>query len=154
MRTALVTPYSWTYGGGVNRHVESLAGALARRGHEVSVLAPWDPPGRISRLAHRAEPAEREMPDYLVPLGRTIGVNANGAVSNLGGSPSALVRLRRARAAGSYDVVHVHEPIAPFIGPDACSWRGAPGRPHERHLAPFPRLPLRLRPARVPNSRR
>jgi phosphatidyl-myo-inositol alpha-mannosyltransferase len=126
MRTALVTPYSWTYEGGVNRHVESLAGVLAERGHEVSVLAPWDPPGRLSRLTHPAEPVERAMPDFLIPLGRTIGVRGNGAVSNLGGSPSALVRMRRALAAGSYDVVHVHEPIAPLIGPDVCSWRGAP----------------------------
>jgi phosphatidylinositol alpha-mannosyltransferase len=126
MRTALVTPYSWTYEGGVNRHVEALAGALANRGHEVTVLAPWDPPGRHSRLAHRADPVQRPMPDYLIPLGRTIGVRGNGAVSNLGGSPSALVRMRRALAAGAYDVVHVHEPIAPLIGPDVCSWRGAP----------------------------
>jgi phosphatidyl-myo-inositol alpha-mannosyltransferase len=37
-----------------------------------------------------------------------------------------MVRLRRALAAGSFDVVHVHEPIAPLIGPDTCSWRGAP----------------------------
>jgi phosphatidylinositol alpha-mannosyltransferase len=126
MRTALVTPYSWTYEGGVNRHVESLAGALAKRGHEVSVLAPWDPPDRIAQLAHRAAPAERALPDYLIPLGRTVGISANGAVSNLGGSPSSLVRLRRALEAGGYDVVHVHEPIAPMIGWDACSWRGAP----------------------------
>jgi phosphatidylinositol alpha-mannosyltransferase len=126
MRTALVTPYSWTYEGGVNRHVESLAEMLAERGHEVSVLAPWDPPDRVSRLTHQAEPAQRPMPDYLIPLGRTIGVHGNGAVSNLGGSPSALVRMRRALAASSYDVVHVHEPIAPLIGPDVCSWRGAP----------------------------
>jgi phosphatidyl-myo-inositol alpha-mannosyltransferase len=126
MRTALVTPYSWTYEGGVNRHVESLAEMLAERGHEVSVLAPWDPPDRVSRLTHQAEPVERPMPDYLIPLGRTIGVHGNGAVSNLGGSPRALVRMRRALAAGSYDIVHVHEPIAPLIGPDACSWRGAP----------------------------
>jgi phosphatidylinositol alpha-mannosyltransferase len=126
MRTALVSPYSWTYQGGVNRHIEALAAALTERGHEVRVLAPWDPPDRLSRLTHPAPPVERPMPDYLIPLGRTIGVRGNGAISNLGGSPSALVRLRRALDAGSYDVVHVHEPIAPLIGPHACSWRGAP----------------------------
>jgi phosphatidylinositol alpha-mannosyltransferase len=126
MRTALVTPYSWTYEGGVNRHVESLTAALAERGHEVSVLAPWDPPDRLSRLTHPAEPVERPMPDYLIPLGRTIGIRGNGAISNLGGSPRALIRLRQALDAGDYDVVHVQEPIAPLIGPHTCSWRGAP----------------------------
>jgi phosphatidylinositol alpha-mannosyltransferase len=41
----------------VNRHVEALAEALIDRGHELRVLAPWDPPGRLSKALHRA-PAE------------------------------------------------------------------------------------------------
>ena len=32
MRVAIVSPYSWTYAGGVNRHVEALAEALLKRG--------------------------------------------------------------------------------------------------------------------------
>ena len=69
MRIAIVSPYSWTYAGGVNRHVESLAEALIDRGHEVRVLAPWDPPDRLSRVLHRAAADGRERPDYLIPLG-------------------------------------------------------------------------------------
>ena len=83
MRIAIVSPYSWTYAGGVNRHVEALAEALIDRGHEVRVLAPWDPPDRLSRALHRAAAERREPPDYLIPLGRTVGIGANGAVSNL-----------------------------------------------------------------------
>ena len=45
MRIALVSPYSWTYQGGVNRHVEALAEQFIARGDHVRVLAPWDPPG-------------------------------------------------------------------------------------------------------------
>jgi len=33
MRIAIVSPYSWTYAGGVNRHVEALTEALFARGH-------------------------------------------------------------------------------------------------------------------------
>ncbi|TMK71860.1 MAG: glycosyltransferase family 4 protein, partial [Actinobacteria bacterium] len=84
MRIAIVSPYSWTYPGGVNRHVEALTESLFDRGHEVRVLAPWDPPDRISRLMHRGPAEVRERPDYLIPLGRTVGFGANGAVSNLG----------------------------------------------------------------------
>jgi phosphatidyl-myo-inositol alpha-mannosyltransferase len=83
VRIAIVTPYSWTYPGGVNRHVEALAEELVRRGHELRVLAPWDPPDGMSRVLHRAPAEERQRPDYLVPLGRTVGIGANGAVSNL-----------------------------------------------------------------------
>jgi phosphatidylinositol alpha-mannosyltransferase len=126
MRIALVTPYSWTYEGGVNRHVESLAEELLARGNDVRVLAPWDSPDRLSRTLHRAPANERAAPDYLVPLGRTVGFPANGAVSNLSVAPSGMTRMRRELAHGSYDVVHVHEPLAPMLGWDACTFRGAP----------------------------
>src|ERR671935_1225808 len=140
MRIALVSPYSWTYAGGVNRHVEALAGELIARGHEVRVLAPWDPPDRRSKLLHRAAAETRERPDYLIPLGRTVGIGANGAVSNLSVFPDAITKLRRELRAGRFDVVHVHEPIAPAIGWDACSFSEAPvvGTFHAYSTKPMP----------------
>ena len=92
MRIAIVTPYSWTYAGGVNRHVEALAEALIDRGHELRVLAPWDPPDRLSRVLHRAPAERRSRPDYLIPLGRSVGFGANGAVSNLSSFPGAVTQ--------------------------------------------------------------
>jgi phosphatidyl-myo-inositol alpha-mannosyltransferase len=117
VRIALVSPYSWSYQGGVNRHVEALAEEFLGRGHHVRVLAPFDPPGRLSKLAHRAAPEVREIPDYLVPLGRTIGVPANGAVTNASPSPKGgIFDPRRELRRGGYDVVHIHEPLVPFVG--------------------------------------
>src|SRR5881275_275789 len=79
MRIALVSPYSWTYPGGVTRHIEALAGQFSREGHAVRVFAPFDPPDRLSARLHRgARPQAREVPDNLVPLGRTMGFPANG----------------------------------------------------------------------------
>ena len=125
MRIALVSPYSWTYGGGVNGHVEELARELGTR-HDVRILAPWDPPDRLTRLTHRAVPEHRAMPENLVSLGRSFSVSGNGSVTNLSWSAGGMVKLGRALAAEPFDVVHVHEPIAPWIGPHACSWPGAP----------------------------
>ena len=126
MRIALVTPYSWSYQGGVNRHVEALAEQFLASGDHVRVLAPWDPPGALSRRLHRSDPEVRELPDYLVPLTRTVGFGANGAVSNVAPFPDGLVRMRRELRAGNFDVVHVHEPPAPLISWDAATFRGAP----------------------------
>ncbi|HEU4973451.1 MAG TPA: lysylphosphatidylglycerol synthase domain-containing protein [Baekduia sp.] len=127
MRIALVSPYSWTYPGGVTRHIEALQGELAALGHDVRVLSPVDPADRRSARMHRgAMPQDRELPDWLVPLGRTIGFPANGAVSNLSSTPPGLFRLRRELERGGYDVVHLHEPVAPTLGWDALMSCPAP----------------------------
>src|SRR3954449_3921045 len=116
VRIALVSPYSYTYPGGVGRHVESLADELIREGHDVRLMAPYDPDDRHARLTHRgARPERRPLPDHFIALGRTIGLPANGAVSNLAITPFAVSVLGSELRHGGYDVVHVHEPNGPFV---------------------------------------
>jgi phosphatidylinositol alpha-mannosyltransferase len=141
VRIGLVSPYSWSYQGGVNRHVEALAEEFLGRGHDVRVLAPVDPPGRISRVLHRAAAEERELPDYLVPLGRTAGFGANGSVSNLAPFPAGgVVAPRRAVRNGDFDVIHVHEPVVPLVGWNATLAARAPivGTFHTYSTKPLP----------------
>ncbi len=126
VRIALVTPYSWTYPGGVNRHVEALAAELISGGDDVRVLAPWDPPDRFTRLLHKAPPEQREKPGYLRTLGRSMAFGMNGSISNNSPFPSGAIALRRELADFDPDVVHVHEPPAGFVGWDAVSYSGAP----------------------------
>ncbi len=117
MRIALVSPYSWTYPGGVTRHIEALAERFIEEGHHVRVLAPYDPVDLPSRILHRgATPQPLPAPDYLVPLGRTLGFKANGAVSNLSITPHGVASAQAELRTGGYDVVHIHEPVAPLGG--------------------------------------
>src|SRR4051812_23683359 len=103
MRIALVSPYSWSQPGGVTRHIEALAAEHVAAGRDVRVIAPYDgDPGGA--------------PERLVSLGPTIGLPFNGAVSNLANTPLAASTLRRALRAGRFDVVHLHEPVAPLTG--------------------------------------
>ncbi|MFL5909541.1 MAG: glycosyltransferase family 4 protein, partial [Gaiellaceae bacterium] len=116
MRVGLVSPYSYTYPGGVGRHVEALADELMSQGHDVRLMAPYDPDDRHARIAHRgARPERRPVPEHLISLGRTIGLPANGAVSNLAITPFAVSVLGRELRHGGYDVIHVHEPNAPIV---------------------------------------
>jgi phosphatidyl-myo-inositol alpha-mannosyltransferase len=116
VRIALVSPYSYTYPGGVGRHVEALGHELLREGHDVRLLAPYDPDDRLARVSHRgARPDARPAPDHLISLGRTVGLPMNGAVSNLSVAPFAVATLGRELRHGGYDVVHVHEPNAPVV---------------------------------------
>ncbi|MBA3261395.1 MAG: glycosyltransferase family 4 protein, partial [Thermoleophilaceae bacterium] len=127
MRVALVSPYSYTYPGGVGRHVEALAQELLAQDHEVRLLAPYDPDDRLARVLHRgAAPERRPVPDYLIPLGRTFGLPMNGAVTNLSSSPEAIATLGRELRDGGYDVVHVHEPNVPVVSWFAADAARAP----------------------------
>ncbi len=124
MRIALLSPYSWTYPGGVTRHIEALAHELNSSGeHEARILAPFDPDDALSRRLHRgARPQPREPPAGFVSLGRTVGLPANGAVSNMAIFPGAVFALRDELRHGGYDVAHIHEPVVPYVGWDAlCS---------------------------------
>ncbi|MCL2770241.1 MAG: glycosyltransferase family 4 protein, partial [Solirubrobacterales bacterium] len=121
MRIALVSPYSWTYPGGVTRHIEALAAELRAMGHDARIIAPYDPDDRLARATHGgARPQRRPAPDHLVALGRTVGISANGAVSNIAFSPESILALRRELRDG-YDVAHIHEPIAPMISTEALT---------------------------------
>ena len=50
----------------------------------------------------------------------------NGAVSRLSPSGDAVARMRNELRDGGYDVIHVHEPITPVLGWDACFATSAP----------------------------
>jgi phosphatidylinositol alpha-mannosyltransferase len=123
VRIALVSPYSWTYPGGVTGHIEALAAELTAAGHEARILSPFDPDDAFSVRLHRgARPQRRPTPEHFVSLGRTFGIPANGAVSNMALTPYPVLTLRRELREGGYDVVHIHEPVVPVVGWDAlCS---------------------------------
>ena len=167
MRVAIVSPYSWTYPGGVNRHIEALAAQLTASGHEVRVLAPWDEDTRATVLRHRgARPHALEAPEWLVPLGPTIGWASNGAVSNspvLHGRRRELRRELRAgrlrrrpparagRAADRLGRAHVHRRAArrhlPLLLGErpAAQGRGAARRPPQAQSPHAPDRRLRGR---------
>ncbi|MGA8746129.1 MAG: glycosyltransferase [Solirubrobacterales bacterium] len=101
----------------MNRHVEALAEEFLGRGHCVRVLAPYDPPGLVSRMTHRALAEPREPPEYFTALGRSIGISSNGAISNLAPYPlGGVFAPRRELRRDDFDVIHVHEPVVPLVG--------------------------------------
>lgn len=101
MRVGLVCPYSWDIPGGVQAHVRDLAEALLGMGHQVSVLAPAD--------------EDTPLPPYVVGAGRAVPVRYNGSVARVQLGPVSAARVRRWLRDGEFDVLHVHEPIAPSL---------------------------------------
>jgi phosphatidylinositol alpha-mannosyltransferase len=98
MRIGLVCPYSLTIPGGVQGQVLALARALRELGHDARVLAPCDGPP----------------PDGAVtPLGNSIPFATNGSVAPLALDLPCALRTIRALRDEDFDVVHLHEPLAP-----------------------------------------
>jgi phosphatidylinositol alpha-mannosyltransferase len=101
MRVGIVCPYSFEVPGGVQAHVLDLARALRRLGHEVEVLAPAD--------------EETPLPDFVRPTGRAVRIPYNGSVARLSFGPVSFARVRRWIRDHDFDVLHLHEPVAPSL---------------------------------------
>ncbi|MGL5910407.1 MAG: glycosyltransferase family 4 protein, partial [Phycicoccus sp.] len=99
MRIGMVCPYSFDVPGGVQFHVRDLAEVYLAQGHEVSVLAPADDGA--------------ELPPYLVSCGGAVPVRYNGSVARLSFGPVTSGRVTRWLESGGFDILHLHEPMAP-----------------------------------------
>ncbi|MFT6763236.1 MAG: phosphatidylinositol alpha-mannosyltransferase [Candidatus Aldehydirespiratoraceae bacterium] len=98
MRIGILCPYSLSVPGGVQMQVMGLARELRSRGHEARVLGPCDGPPPAS---------------FVTPLGNSLPTSANGSIAPLAPDPPAMFRTLQALASERFDVVHLHEPMAP-----------------------------------------
>lgn len=112
MRVAVVAPYDLDVVGGVQSHVAELAARLRAVGDDVLVVGP----GR--RRGGRTDATARGTD--VIRVGRSASVPANGSRAPLALAPAAAVRTRSALRRFRPDVVHVHEPLVPVVGPAAA----------------------------------
>jgi len=102
MKIALVSPYDFTYPGGVNIHVSSLERRFTKMGHDVKIIAPSS--GNISGLG-----------DKFIRIGTPIPIPAGGTICRVTISlrlgPTIKSVLRREK----FDIIHLHEPFMPML---------------------------------------
>jgi phosphatidylinositol alpha-mannosyltransferase len=115
MKVGIVVPYSWSFWGGVLEHADHQTRALRELGVDAKLILGNDPPGRLTKLLHPKEGRHTPPPEYVIPVGRSVIVPANASLPNIVLSPSALVRVKRVLEQEQFDVVHVHEPLAPVL---------------------------------------
>ncbi len=103
MKIGIVSPYDWSYPGGVRDHVRHLADQFMQMGQDVRIMAPASgPKGKL-------------LQDHVYKMGGTTPIPINGSIARIALNPSLgrLVRvvLQRER----FDVIHLHEPLLPGL---------------------------------------
>ena len=101
MKIGMVCPYAFDVPGGVQYHVRDLTEYFLAQGHEVQVLAPSD--------------EDSPLPPYVTSCGRAVPVRYNGSVARLNFGPVTSARVARWLEQGDFDVIHIHEPLAPSV---------------------------------------
>ena len=99
----MVSPYDFTWPGGVTAHVSHLSRELGRSGHQVQVLAPHSP----------SRPCEDA--DKFVPLGRSIPLPSGGSIARVSLSWWLYRKIRALLQKEDFDIIHLHEPMAPIL---------------------------------------
>jgi phosphatidylinositol alpha-mannosyltransferase len=102
MKVALVSPYDLGLPGGVQDQVVQLSHWLKDLGHEPIVVGPGV-----------------NGPEGAILLGSTRGIRANRASTPIALNPAISRRLKQ--AVNDADVVHVHEPLMPFVSAAATT---------------------------------
>ncbi len=110
-----MSPYDFSYKGGVVNHVASLGNELYRRGHDVKILSPCSAPDQ-------AETGSVE----LIPFGRSVPVPAAGSISRISFSFWQNSRLKATLQNEDFDLLHVHEPLMPLFSLMCCFLGRAP----------------------------
>ena len=102
MKVALVSPYDFASPGGVVAHVTSLSQQLERMGHDVRILAPASSPQTLG--LHN-----------LIAVGRPVPVPSGGSIARITLSVWREPRVKAILKEEAFDVIHLHEPLAPVL---------------------------------------
>ena len=119
LRIAVVSPHAWPPRDDIACHIAAEAAALAARGHRVTILAPASGRDRIAAGRARLRAAESGDPAALVAEpGEVLEVAVaralpTGPGRRLGGPFDLDLSLETALSRAPFDVVHLHEPLAP-----------------------------------------
>ncbi|MDP6100410.1 MAG: glycosyltransferase family 4 protein [Dehalococcoidia bacterium] len=104
MKVGLVSPYDYSYPGGVTTHIFHLERCFQEMGHEVRIMAP------CSRQ-------EGHVSTNLIRLGQAIPFPSGGSFARITLSPKLLFQVKRVLERERFDVIHAHEPLTPALPP-------------------------------------
>jgi phosphatidylinositol alpha-mannosyltransferase len=103
MKIALVSPYDYTYPGGVVKHIFYLDREFRRLGHDVRIIA---------ACSNNAQ----EVPQHVIKVSSSIvPIPSAGSVARVTLSPRIYRRVKKILKQEQFDVIHLHEPLTPAL---------------------------------------
>lgn len=104
MKIAQVSPYDYAYPSGVVDHIRHLVSEFQRVGHTVKIIAP-------------SSSDQSEVQDNVYKIGGIVPVPFSGSIARISLSPRAYRTIKRILQQEQFDVIHIHEPLVPVMGP-------------------------------------
>jgi len=102
MNIALVSPYDYSYPGGVVVHISHLYEQFTKMGHAVKVIAPCTSTGSA-------------LSGDVIAVGRPVSIHRRGTVARVALSPLLSAPVKAILKQERFDVIHLHEPLTPML---------------------------------------
>lgn len=103
MKIGLVSPYDYSFPGGVVNHISHLAHYFCQWGHQVKIIAPC------------LKDTERYHDEKLEAVGRPLPIPYGGSIARIPLSPWLPVQIKKVLSKEDFDILHLHEPFAPLL---------------------------------------
>jgi len=103
VKIGLVSPYDYSFPGGVVNHISYLAHYFIHWGHDVKVIAP--------SLRKGTQYFDEEVTN----VGRPLPIPFGGSVARVPISPWLPVQVGKILAKENFDILHLHEPFTPML---------------------------------------
>lgn len=102
MKIALVSPYDFSYPGGVVNHIIALEKQLTKMGHDVKIIAPT------------SKAVENQESNY-VKIGKARPFPVKGTTLRVSTSFRLGPRIKEVLEKEQFDILHLHEPCMPML---------------------------------------
>jgi len=103
MKIAIISPYDISRTGGVTNHVVNLSKELSNNGNDVTIIAP-------------SSDLNFNIKSINIPfIGKPVNVNFGSTRASLCLSLNSLLRIRKIFNKNDFDLIHIHEPLVPFV---------------------------------------
>ncbi|HAV10118.1 MAG TPA: hypothetical protein DCX22_00635 [Dehalococcoidia bacterium] len=103
MKIGLVSPYDYSFPGGVVNHIAHLAHHFIKSGHTAKIIAPCLREGT------------RYFEEEVTVIGRPFPIPIYGSIARVPISPWLPAQVRYMLKKEKFDIVHIHEPFAPML---------------------------------------